>query len=343
MKRQEQQIKRSLAILVVAGALALLLAACTAGSPAPVQRLSNYPGALEKPLPERISLGTEALLDWQHQINLQYGQDTRPTMARPDHPLVAKTRSMVAALPKRIRSLTARHLVAFFLLENDWGTGTTEAVQDAQGRWKYAYIALNLTALTRTANAWGAWKEQSAFRPEAGHEIRMVLESPGNDTEESAIRFIFLHELGHVLGLALAAHGWWDAEGTPEETRNSPFLAVSWRLTEEGKMVSRWAERFPRFSELSYYSFDKAKLPLSTAEGLFRDLSQTDFPSLYGATNLFDDFAEAFAIYVHTQMLGKPYRVEVYRNGQQRFVYRSCIATGACPEKVKALKTLLGF
>jgi hypothetical protein len=330
-------------LLIAAGGLALRLVGCTASSPDPVQRLSNYPGALEKSIQQKISLGSEALLDWQHRINLKYGQDTRPIMARANHPLVAKTRSMVAGLPKSIRGLTSRHMVAFYLLENDWGTGTTEAVQDAQGRWKYAYIALNLTSLTRTANAWGSWKEQSAFRPEAGYEIRMVLESQQNDTEESAIQFIFLHELGHVLGLALAAHGWWDAEETPEETRNSPFLAASWQYTDQGKMASRWAEKFPRFSKLAFYSFHKAKLPLSAAEGLYRNLSQTNFPSLYGTTNVFDDFAEAFAIYVHTRILGKPYRVELYRNGRQRYIYRSCITTGSCPEKVNALKKLLGF
>ena len=320
-----------------------LIVACTGGGPAAVQRLSSYPGALQRPLREKISLGSEALLDWQHRINLKYGQDKRPSKASAENPLVAKVHRMVARLPQRIRDLASRHLVALYLLENDWGTGTTEAVQDEQGRWKYAYIALNLTALTRSANGWGTWKENSAFRPGQGHEIRMVLEKPGDDTEEAAIRFIFLHELGHVLGLALGAHGWWDAEETPAVTRDSPFLAVSWRYTDQGRMASRWAARYPDFAKLAYYSFDKAKLPLSAAESLYGALSKTDFPSMYGATNIYDDFAEAFAVYVHSQMLGKPYRVEVFRNGKRRLTYRSCINTGSCPDKVGALESLLGF
>ena len=319
-----------------------IIAACTGSGPAPVQRLSNYPGALQLSLEEKISLGNETLLDWQHRINLQYGQDIRPIRARALNPLVAKVHRMVARLPQRLRDLASRHLVALYLLENDWGTGATEAVQDAQGRWKLSYIALNLTALTRKANAWGAWKESSAFLTGAGHEIRMVLETPKEDTEEAAIRFIFLHELGHALGLALGAHGFWDAPNLPRATRDSPFLAVSWR-NQQGKMTSRWAEDYPEFSKLAFYSFDKAKLPISAAESQYRALAKTDFPSLYGTTNIFDDFAETFAIYVHTQLMGKPYRVEVFRNGQRRFVYRSCIATGECPRKVAALKALLGF
>ena len=321
----------------------MLLAACAGAQPDPVQRISSYPGALQRELGDKISLGHEALLNWQHGINLKYGVDRRPTRADPANPLVAKVHRMARGLPSRIRDLARRHVVALYLLEKDWGTGTTEAVQDANGRWRLGYIALNLTALTRTANAWGSWKESSAFRPQAGHEIRMMLVNGAEDTHEAAIRFIFLHELGHVLGLALGAHGFWDADKLPVATRDSPFLAISWRHDGKGKMISRWRKTYPGFDQLAFYNFDKAKLPLSAAEAQYRALAQTDFPSLYGTTNLFDDFAEAFAIYVHTRLLNKPYRVEVYRDGARRFVYRSCITTGKCPKKVAALETLLGF
>lgn len=326
-------------------ALAVLssCAARTGGQPAPLQRIASYPGALERPLVERISLGHEDLLVWQHKINLKYGQDVRPRKASPSHPLVPKVRSMVAALPEPIRRLASRHLVALYLLEDDWGTGTTEAVQDAQGRWQYAYMALNLTALTRKANAWGSWKEASAFRPRPGNSVRMVLEHPAEDTREAAIRFIFLHELGHAIGIPLGAHGWWDAEKLPRATEHSPFVKISWRKDAAGKMVSRWREKFPGFAELAFYSPDHSGPDISNAEAIYRDLAATDFSSLYATTNLFDDFAEAFAIYVHTKLLGKPYRVEIFRQGKRSFTFRSCISTGTCRAKVRALEALLNL
>ena len=52
-----------------------------------VQTIAAYPGALERPIEQKISRGTEALLDWQHQINLKYDLDIRPRRARADHPL----------------------------------------------------------------------------------------------------------------------------------------------------------------------------------------------------------------------------------------------------------------
>ena len=106
-------------------------------------------------------------------------------------------------------------------------------------------------------------------------------------------------------------------------------------------MVSRWGKKFPGFSELAFYSPDHSGPDIARAEGIYRDLAATDFPSLYATTNLFDDFAEAFAIYVHTRLLGKPYRVDIFRQGKRSFTFRSCISTGGCRAKVRALETLL--
>jgi hypothetical protein len=306
-----------------------------------VQRLTHYPDALSRPIESKLSFGDPAILDWQEHINKKFGQEIRPDPASPDHPLVPRIRAILAGLPPLVHDLASRFVVAVYLLEHDWGTGTAEAVQDAQARWRYGYIALNLSVLERTANAWGTWKERSAFRPEPGAEIRMILASAGDDTVEGALRFIFLHELGHVLGLALGAHGFWDAEPLPAETLESPFVRLSWLPGAEGRFVSRWRGRFPILSRLDFYRFADARLGAGEALAAYQALSQTDFPSLYGAINLYDDWAETFAVYVHTRILGKPYRVEIAAPGGERFIYTSCVAEGHCPEKVAMLERLL--
>ena len=151
-------------------------------------------------------------------------------------------------------------------------------------------------------------------------------------------------------------HGFWDAEALPPETRESAFVSLSWQVQGDAassagqsgaakhpgpRMVSRWREAAPLLSQLGFYAFDKAPLSMTQAEPVYRALAATDFPSLYGATNLFDDWAEAFAIYVHTELLGRPYRVDVLHDGRVVFSYRSCVATGGCPAKVAALKAVL--
>lgn len=334
----------------VAGALLVLAvglaggAGATAGEAPPVQRVSYYPGAIGKPIEQKVLPGTKEVLDRALQTNLDYGQDVRPEAAAPDHPLAPKVRAVLRGLPPAIHRLASQYVMAVYLVEEDWGTATTEGVQDESGRWRYSYITLNLTALTRTANAWTEWKENSAFRQDPRFRLRMTIEPPEGDTEENAIRFILLHELGHVLGLGRGVHAFWDDEGLPPLTRDSAFLKLSWRPNGDGTaLVSRWGERFPRLSGLKFYRFEQAHHPLADAEAVYRALEQTDFPSLYGATNIYDDFAEAFAIYVHTRLQARPYRVEVYEGDTRRLTYTSCIASGACPAKVQALEAALGI
>ncbi len=306
-----------------------------------VQQLAFYPDALRKPIEDKVTVGGPEVLDRALKTNLEYGQNIRPVNAPPDHPLLPKVKEILRALPPAIHQLAAQYVTAVYLLEEDWGTGTTEGVQDAQGRWQYAYIALNLSALTRTANAWATWKENSAFRPQSGYRIAMTIQPPAGDTLENAVQFILVHELGHAIGLGLGVHGFWDEEGVPPATRDSTFIALSWQPDGKGWFASRYAERFPKLVQARFYRFDKAPLALGDAEAVYRALGQTDLPSLYGVTNLYDDFAETFAIYVHTRLLGKPYKVDVYENETLRTSYTSCIVASTCPEKVRALEALL--
>ena len=346
-------LKGNLAALALAAAGAALFAGATlaqgAAPPdpapvaktAPVQQLSFYPDALTKPIESKVTAGGPEVLDRALKTNLEYGLNIRPVNAPAEHPLLPKVREILRSLPPAVHKLASQYVVAIYLLQEDWGTGTTEGVQDADGAWKYSYITLNLTALTRPANAWATWKENSAFRPEPGHRLAMTIQPPEGDTLENAIQFILIHELGHAIGLGLAVHGFWDEEGMPPATRDSAFVALSWQPDGKGWLASRYTEKFPKLVLARFYRFDQAPLVLSDAEGIYRALSQTNLPSLYAVTNIYDDFAETFAVYVHTKLLGKPYKVEVFANGTPRYTYTSCISADTCLDKVRTLETLL--
>jgi hypothetical protein len=330
-------------------ALPAALGACSAASPGTpaVQRLARYEGLLQRPLAERVLPADDAVLDRAQRTNLDYGEDVRPRAADPQSPLAPVVRQVLGDLPAPVARLAERHLAAVYLVEGDVGTATTEGVQDAQGHWRHAYIVLNLTALQRDANAWATWKEGSAFHPSPGYALRMTIAPPQGDDRAGAVRFILLHELGHVLGLGLQVHPYWDDPPPPPGLVRglSPYVSLSWQLQpgragEPTRIVSRYAGRLPRL-KLAFYKFEQAPTALAEAPAVYADLAQTDFPSLYGSTGLYDDFAEAFAIYVHSVLLGRPYRVEVLRDGAAVAEYRSCIATGACPRKIAEVEALL--
>ena len=318
--------------IVAAEAVALL----------PAQRSIHYQNLYVRPLEDRILPAPLSVLQLAYRGNRRAGVDLWPIAAPADHPLVPLLRTMIRSLPAPIYRLATRHLAGIFLVDHTFGSARTEGVWDPSDRLVGGYMVLNVTALSRPANAWISMRENSAFHStSANTTIEVILESPETDTPESALRFIFLHELGHVLGMALGVHGHWAVPETFPLTLQSPFARLSWRLDGRGGLVSPGKQMSPLLAQLHFYRFEAAPLPRSIALRVYRQMARTDFPSLYGALDAYEDFAETFALYVHTRILGKPYAVVVKEGGRTIGVYRSCLQIGACPAKAAFVKRLL--
>lgn len=325
-------------ILIVA-MLSLGLAGCgNLGHPA--QRLSRYAGFEARSLAERVAVGDEVVIDRAHRTNLDYKIAIRPKAVAPNHPMVALVRKVVAELPPPVRRLAEKSLVAVYLVRDDFGTAVTEGVIGPNGRPEHGYIGLNVSALNRKANAWATWKENSAFRPAPGRALGLRIEDGPADDQAGAVRFILLHELGHLLGLTRKVHPYWE-DKEPPGPEKFPYLRHSWRRDAKKRTRSRWRERYPRLHQAEFYRFENAPFSLTEMESIYTQLSATDLPSLYGVTNPYDDFAEAFVIYIHTRLLKKPYRVSLLRDGREVGAYQSCLQTGKCPRKAAFLEKLL--
>jgi molybdopterin-binding protein len=56
-----------------------------------------------------------------------------------------------------------------------------------------------------------------------------------------------------------------------------------------------------------------AKLPAGQMVATYESLERTNFVTLYAATHPADDFAEAFASYVHGVLMGRPWEISIAR------------------------------
>ena len=324
-----------------------LLALCGAAEVAaqtvpPAHRGIQFQDLPARPLEERILPAPAPVLDLVHRYNQLAGVDLRPGAASMDHPLVPLLRAMLRSLPEPVYRLASRHLAGVFLVERNFGSARSEGLWDAAGRLAGGFMVLNLTALSRPANAWATLRENSAFHTDGDTAIEVVLEPPATNTPEGALRFLFLHELGHVLGMGLGVHGHWAVPESFPLTLRSPFVRLSWRPDGSGGLHSPWKRSFPLLGQLRFYRFEAAPLPRSAAPLIYARLARTGFPSLYGTLDPYEDFAETFALYVHTRILGKPYTV-VVRDGRRVIgTYRSCLQSGSCPAKAAFVGWLLG-
>jgi len=319
--------------------LALGLIGQGAGAASCVPETWQPPAPLDLPLAARIQPAPREVTRLALRRNLANGVPIEPRPARPDHPLAEALAAMLAHLPEGLRRLAEEQVAAVYLVEDNFGSARVEALRDSAGRVIGGCILLNLDALMRSANAWASWREASAFRHEAGYRIELTLEPAATDGVEGALRFVFLHELGHILGMVAGVHGFWAAPETWWLNAQSPYIRISWPGEGDGPGAG-WRGRFPVLALPRFYRFEDAPLPQSAAPLVYRLLGETDLPSLYGSIDPYEDFAETFAIYVHTRLLGRPFRVDLHLGPRHIGSFRSCLDSGRCPGKLAFMESL---
>lgn len=96
---------------------------------------------------------------------------------------------------------------------------------------------------------------------------------------------------------------------------------------------------FTKRKDVAYYF--GARLTADQMVPVYEQLEQTNFVTLYGTTKPVEDFAEAFASYVHTVLLKRPQEIRIYRENALLKTYHSCWEEARCAEKRKIIEELL--
>ena len=287
------------------------------------------------PLHERILPLPAEVRDFVHQVNVASGMDAVPVAALPDATLRADLRAALLGMPASVRALVDPLLLGICIGRGLGSSGITDVVADAHGRILGCVVLLDVDLLAaHSANSWATWKENLPFAAGTGISLDVNIAAPGQDTRAQALQFLLLHEFGHVLG----ADGdflprWW------EPVPNAPFsyLDLSWARTPQGRFVPHAG--FDLRGEVDFYGANQ--LHRDAIPALYAGLEGSDFASLYGATNPYDDFAECFASYVHSEMLGQPYLLRVDFDGEPQATLDSFWASPRSSAKRAFMEAML--
>jgi hypothetical protein len=307
-------------------------------------RLEFWKPALARPLAERIGPAPAELVEYVRLENIVNDYAERPQVAAVPADFQDDVNAAVAELPDPVKRGLERRLAGIRFMQGVGSTGFTDKVLDSGGNPVAAYVVLDLDALLgRKANEWATWKENTPFKPGDATTLAATIESPGNDNRKNAIQYILLHEFGHVLSVGRNIHPPWWVDDAAFVASEYPFMAMSWRFSAaDGRFVSLAESRFPLRRQVAYYT--GAKLDTTQLMNVYSQLEATDYPSLYAATNPFDDFAESFASYVHAVLMRKPFELRLARNGQIVKRFESCWEAPRCQAKRKWLELLIdGF
>lgn len=321
------------AVLILSGACAVLAADIRDAT-------SWAPGVPTDPLEFRVSPPSEALVRYLRDENRRQGFRQVPRAAQTDAALAADIRQAIATMPEPVHRLVAPKLIGIFTVRDLGSTALAEHIKGQDGEWQRGIVSLDIGAIDKRANTWISWREGSAFRVEPGFGVVGRIADPANDGRVIAIRYILLHEFAHIASIGETYLPSWDFAPVKGEDCRFEFVCLSWV---DGGEHSRYDDLLPDRRRIAYYQPTERRLPAASAEGLYRGLAHSDFVSLYGATSPHEDFAEAFANFVHVQLMGLPYRIEVRRNDRTMATAGPCWSEERCAVKRRFIEALLGL
>jgi hypothetical protein len=305
-----------------------------------VRKLEFWKDAMARPLQERIGLGGPELVDYLTLDNLANAYPQRPRVPASDAAFLAEVRAAIAELPVAVKRLLERKLAGIYLVEEIGGTGFTDEVSDASGNPVAGFIVLDPTVLrAHSANSWITWRENTPFKPEVGHTLSARIAPDGANDRKGAIQYILLHELAHVISIGGKVHPSWTMSPADIGPGSAfPYFELSWRGG-EGGYTTLFDDAFPERRSVVYYF--GPRLEGAQMKAAYDSLERTNFATLYSATHPGDDFAEAFANYVHVVLMGKPFEIAIREGGRPVKAYRPCWEEQRCAAKRRMIEALL--
>jgi hypothetical protein len=306
-----------------------------------VKNSSYWKAAFAKPVEQRIGAGSPELVEFLILDTIHQGIPNKPRASSPPADFAADVAQAFAELPQSVKDLVRPKLAGIYFVDDIGGTGFTDMIGLAGEKSTTGFIVLDPTQLIKqTANAWASWKEGTPFKTAPGYRLEAEIETKAQDTRKQAIQYILLHEIGHIVSIGDNIHPSWTIPPSEVRATPFPFFDLSWLKAPDGKKyMTRFDAQFPERLSVAYYF--GAKLEAKQMTAVYTKLEATNFPTLYAATHFGDDFAEAFASYVHTVVMKRPWSIRLYENGKLAKTYASCWDQPRCAEKRKFLEKLL--
>ncbi len=273
----------------------------------------------EIPIAERIGLAPEELIQTAAHFYRASGYEASPRSADVSADLVADLREALGGLPQVIKDQLASRLLGVFFMAGLDCFAATDFVTYANGEVLGAVVLINVDVFADlSANKWATWRENTAFQPSEDFKIDVRIASSQCDCRSEALQFILLHEFGHVMAaFSNEMPDCWSNSDISELTDLKSFPLLSWTVNPSG-VVPAQGQDFPLRSSLALYSAEG--LPADVCLEVYDSLSKTNFPTIGSSTNMHEDFAESYATYAHSVLLGKPYEVRV-RHGDEEVFY----------------------
>jgi hypothetical protein len=260
---------------------------------------------------DRHGAAPAELVNYVGMVNQALSVNAVPVAADAPADFLHDMQTAMRQIPAAILQKLDGALLGVFFSTGLGSSAITDVIVNQDGQILGSVVMLDLDAfMDRTANDWATWKENTPFSASSRLRLEVEIADGSDNTRANAMQFLLLHEFGHVLTAGKQFLPiWWLPPDAMKETGDYDFLRLGWQIDGDKRIVPKAEEDFAERTGIFYY--DTKGLDDAAMLSAYRALQGTTFPSLYASTNAFDDFAETFATYVHSVMLGKPARVRI--------------------------------
>ncbi|MGK5024706.1 hypothetical protein [Janthinobacterium sp. RB2R34] len=264
---------------------------------------------------ERLGPAQPEIIDHVTQVNLAMDVAEQPSSTQVDAAFEADVRAAIAGMPASVQALLDGVLLGVRYARQLGSSAISDIVVSSEGVILGVVVALDVDAFeSRTANAWATWKENTPFSTEDGYRLSAQIALPEDDNRQGALQYLLLHEFGHVLSAGRnLLHDWWLDAQSLRGAHQYHYLPLAWQIDARSQVVPLPENDFALRSDIVYYH--GARMQGCQMVDAYRQLQGANFATLYAATSVHEDFAESFASYVHTVMLGKPQLVRIEHDG----------------------------
>lgn len=193
---------------------------------------------------------------------------------------------------------------------------------DPQSQAQGSFMGIRRSLLEKSYDATSVlgWKEQKVFGLTAPAFVHLP-EGPRTSiilpNSLSALHYVIVHELGHILDFTNKSNSFVCPKGKSCQTNASQtdfealepapnsWSALSWQSPSKPKD----SQLFPLWSKLCFYDC-KEHLGIADMEDFYHQLLPTDFVTTYAAVSPWEDFAESLTFYVMSQHPDFEYEVQ---------------------------------
>lgn len=292
------------------------------------------------PLVERVGLLPDDAVDSLREELETYGGVSNVAPAGAADYVVKDLREAVEGLPESVRRLVRDRLIGVFLVDHLSMEGTGEndvgMAIEVMGLWRQhagTIILIDRDATDMNANSAMASMEYVPTSEYKGVSVEPRLARQNNDDRRLTLQYVLLHELGHVIDFDLGVTP--SSFNYGNRTLDCGFTCLSWIEPDRHRFSPKIGAVMRSDSSDNYDAYVNA-LPTT-----FRLLSASNFPSVYATSAPEEDFADSFAQYVHSVVLGNPWELTLRVNGTIQEQLGSCFLERRCPDKKSYFDRLL--